>query len=213
LAHLGVLFLDEIAEFSRTTLEALRQPIETGEVNISRVRATVAYPCRFTLVAAMNPCPCGYYGSEQCHCSRNEVTKYQRKLSGPIIDRIDLQVEMDRLSVDERFAPTESDVSPRLRAAVELARERQRARYEGMGIPFNAAIPGGQMQECVIFSDDGLRAYKSLVEKNTLTTRSVDRLAKVARTIADLAGAGPVEPVHVKEAATFVIGGILRESF
>ena len=120
-AHLGVLFLDEIAEFSASTLDALRQPIESGEVTISRVGATLTYPCRFTLVAAMNPCPCGYFGTEKCRCKENEIKKYQKKISGPILDRIDLQVEMSRLSTEERFAETEANVSPRIRMRVEEA--------------------------------------------------------------------------------------------
>ena len=123
LAHLGVLFLDEIAEFSVSTLDALRQPIEAGEVSISRVGATITYPCRFTLVAAMNPCPCGYYGTEACRCKPADIERYQKKISGPILDRIDLQVELERLSTDDRFADTEEEVSPRLRAVVATARE------------------------------------------------------------------------------------------
>ncbi len=115
LAHLGILFLDEIAEFTSSTLEALRQPIESGEVSISRVGGSLSFPCRFTLVAAMNPCPCGYFGTDQCRCKESDVTRYQKKISGPILDRIDLQVEMNRLSTEERFSETEEEASPRLR--------------------------------------------------------------------------------------------------
>jgi len=210
LAHLGVLFLDEIAEFSTATLEALRQPIETGEIVISRVGATLAYPSRFTLVAAMNPCPCGYYGTDGCNCAVAEVRKYQRKLSGPIVDRIDLQVELQRLSTEERFAQEEQGVSPRLRAKVESARDRQNRRFSGQGIPFNAAIPGGKVMEYCSFDEGGLARFKHAVHTNTLSTRSMDRLAKVSRTIADLDERDHIGDRHVRRSEAFVVGGMLR---
>jgi magnesium chelatase family protein len=213
LAHLGVLFLDEIAEFASSTLEALRQPIEAGEIVISRVGASLSFPCRFTLVAAMNPCPCGYFGTEMCRCKDLEVKKYQRKLSGPILDRIDLQVEMDRLTTEERFAEAEPDLSPRLRAAVERARQRQVERFAGTGIPFNAAIPGGRVFEYCGMTEEARGRFKATVDGNSLSTRSMDRLAKVARTIADLGDSERVQPTHIDKASSFVVGGILRESF
>jgi magnesium chelatase family protein len=212
MAHLGVLFLDEIAEFSTSTLDALRQPIEAGEVSISRVGATLTYPCRFTLVAAMNPCPCGYYGTEKCRCREADVQKDQKKISGPILDRIDLKVEMSRLSVEEKFAEAEANVSPRIRARVEAARERQARRFEGTGIPFNGAIPGGRVRELCNFSPDGFEAYKAAIAGSSLSTRSSDRLAKVSRTVADLMGADQIEPPHVGKAKHYVVGGVLREA-
>ena len=156
LAHLGVLFMDELPEFPRPLLETLRQPIEQGSIRISRTGASLEFPCRFTLVAAMNPCPCGYAGSDRCSCSDADVERYQAKLSGPLIDRIDLQVELKPLTTDERFAETEDGVSPRIRAKVERARERQYARFMGKDIPFNAAIPGGHVREYCGFSQEGL---------------------------------------------------------
>jgi magnesium chelatase family protein len=213
LAHLGVLFLDEIAEFPTSTLEALRQPLESGEIVVSRVGASLNFPCRFTLVAAMNPCPCGYYGTDLCQCKEQNVKKYQRKLSGPILDRIDLQVEMDRLSTEERFAEAEQDVSPRLRAQVEAARQRQRVRYAGTDVPFNAAVPAGRTFEVAAMTHEAKEKFKDAVDRNSLSTRSMDRLAKVARTVADLAGSERVEPPHVAKAAEFVIGGMLRANF
>jgi len=212
LAHLGVLFLDELGEFSRGTLESLRQPIETGEITISRVGATLQYPCQFTLVAAMNPCPCGFAGTDRCSCRETEVSSYQKKISGPLLDRIDLQVELQRLSTDERFAETKGEESPKIRAQVEAARQRQTKRFEGTGIPFNAAIPGGRVRDYCRFSDDGFAVYKLSIEHNSLSTRSMDRLAKVARTIADLAASESVDPRHVEKAASFLIGGILRDA-
>lgn len=214
LAHLGVLFLDEVAEFGRATLESLRQPIETGEVHISRVRASLTFPARFTIVAAMNPCPCGFHGTDRCRCSEKDVQKYQRKLSGPILDRIDLQVELDRLSMEERFQPASTeDLSRRIRANVESARKRQAERFRGKEIPFNSAIPGGHVLDYCEFSGEGLERYKATVEDGNLSTRGMDRLAKVARTVADLSESDQVRPSHVDGAAEFVVGGMLREAF
>ncbi len=210
LAHLGVLFLDEIAEFSTSTLEALRQPLESGEIVISRVGATLTYPSRFTLVAAMNPCPCGYFGTTDCTCAESDVRKYQKKLSGPILDRIDLQVELQRLSTDERFAEVETGVSPKLRARVEAARARQERRFSETGIAFNAAIPGGRVMEYCSFHPEGFSHYKNTIQTSSLSTRSMDRLAKVARTIADLDASDSIYPRHVQKAEKFVVGGMLR---
>lgn len=213
LAHLGVLFLDELAEFPRSSLEALRQPIEQGWITVSRIGATLKFPCQFTLVAAMNPCPCGFYGTDRCVCRESDVDKYQKKLSGPLLDRIDLQVDLKPLTTEERFAETEENVSPRLRAKVEFAREMQRKRFAGTDIPFNAAIPGGHVRDYCAFSDGGFASFKECIENNTLSTRSMDRLAKVSRTIADMADSKTVDPPHVTRAATFVVGGMLRERF
>jgi len=211
MAHMGILFLDELPEFSIATLESLRQPIESGEVNISRVGGTIRYPARFTLVAAMNPCPCGYHGTDQCKCNEKQVRKYQGKISGPILDRIDLQVEMARLSMDERFSENEKESSDLIRCNVEGARQRQVVRFKDTGILHNAAIPGGQVKDHCRFSTEAFDHYKETIEQNVLSTRSMDRLAKVARTVADLAASDEIMPEHVDKAATFVIGGVLRE--
>jgi len=213
MAHLGVLFLDEIAEFSSATLESLRQPLESGEIVVSRVGGTFTYPCRFTLVAAMNPCPCGFFGTERCRCTTQAVKKYQAKISGPISDRIDLQVVLSPLTTEERFTPADEEVSPRLRKQVEAARHRQQSRFVGRNVPFNAAIPGGSVVELCAFSSAGMDHYKATIDANTLSTRSMDRLAKVARTVADLAGVESVDPAHIDTAARFVVGGLLRENF
>lgn len=213
LAHLGVLFMDELPEFSRASLETLRQPIENGRITISRTGGTLEFPCQFTLVAAMNPCPCGYFGSDRCVCRDADVDRYLKKLSGPLLDRIDLQVELKTLTTEERFADTEDDVSPRLRAKVERARERQQKRFAGTDIPFNSAIPGGRVREYCSFSEEGFAHFKSCVDKNTLSTRSMDRLAKVSRTIADLADSDEVQQLHIDKAASFVVGGMLRDRF
>ena len=213
LAHLGILFLDEIAEFSTGTLEGLRQPIESGEVTISRVGGTITYPSRFTLVAAMNPCPCGYYGTNRCRCREADVKRYQKKISGPILDRIDLQVQVETLTTDQRFADAQEGVSPRYRAKVEKARSRQLVRFSQRKIAYNAAIPGGHIREFCNFSESGFSFYRDLIDRNHLSTRSVDRLAKVARTIADLGDKDSIEPDHIERAAMFVVGGMLRDNY
>jgi len=212
LAHLGVLFLDEIAEFPKSTLDSLRQPIEDGEISITRVNASLKFPTQFTLVAAMNPCPCGYFGSPKCKCTDRVVKSYQKKISGPLLDRIDLQIEIKPLTLEEKFSASAETESPRLRAQVESAREIQRKRFAGQGIFCNATIPGGAVSEYVDFSTYGLDLFKGIAEDGELSTRSVDRLAKVARTIADLAQSPKTEGDHVEEAAKYVVGGLLRDS-
>lgn len=212
-AHLGVLFLDEVAEFAGSTLESLRQPLESGAVTVTRVGGSCTFPSRFTMVAAMNPCPCGYAGSAKCSCSTPAIYEYQSKLSGPLLDRIDLKVELLPLTTEERFSPREEGLSRRLRTKVEAARALQQRRFEGTSIPFNAAIPGGSLVEYCEFSTDGLEHFKGVVEKNDISTRSMGRLAKVARTVADLARSKEVKATHIDKAAAFVINGTLRESF
>ena len=183
-----------------------RQPLETGRITVSRASASIDYPCQFTLVAAMNPCPCGFAGTDRCRCSDSEVRKYQAKISGPLLDRIDLQVQLESLSTEERFADTIVGESERIRAKVERARERQRERFKDSGIPFIDAIPGGSVRNACNFSADGFEAYKRQIEQSQLSTRSIDRLAKVSRTIADLVGSDSIEPPHVDKAAGFVQG-------
>ena len=212
LSHLGILFMDEFPEFTRAALEGLRQPMEAGTVRISRTAASLEFPSRFTLVAAMNPCPCGFYGYGSCSCKETEVKKYQKKISGPILDRIDLQVEMTRLDLEERFSDAEENQTAKFKAIVQRARDRQLKRFEGTSIPFNAAIPGGVVREYCNFSEDGFARYKDVVAANSLSTRSMDRLAKVSRTIADIANAEQVDSTHIDKAVSYVIGGMLREA-
>jgi magnesium chelatase family protein len=210
LAHHGVLFLDELPEFSRQALEALRQPMESGSVRITRVNASLEFPAMFTLVAAMNPCPCGYAGTPQCTCDVKAVERYQKKLSGPLLDRIDLQVTISPLSTEERFAAVRDGDSSKLRALVQRARQRQQQRFQQTAIPYNAQIPGGQVPEYCQFSSPGFETFKEVVTRGNVSTRTTDRLAKVSRTIADLESSETVEPAHVEEAAKFVAGGVLQ---
>ena len=205
LAHLGILFLDELPEFRRDTLEALRQPLESGQITISRTYATFTFPCRFTLVAAMNPCPCGYAGTERCTCSPSAVAKYQKRLSGPLLDRIDLLVEMQPLTLEERFSETTEGQTELLRQKVETARARQRSRFQGTSIGCNAAIPAGRVLDYCRLSFAGLQHYKQTVAQTNISTRLTDRLARVARTIADLDNSEDVEPPHIDRAAHFVL--------
>jgi magnesium chelatase family protein len=213
LAHMGVLFLDELAEFDRDTLESLRQPIEDGVVNISRAAAKVQFPCEFSLVAAMNPCPCGYYGTPDCRCKENDVRRYLSKISGPILDRIDLQVELKALTTKQRMAPPIPNQSRKLRAKVQKARDIQHERFKDKNISCNATIPGGQTFDYCQFTSNAMEQFTTVVEKHKVSTRSTNRLAKVSRTIADLNGANEIDIPYVDEAAQFVIGGILRDFF
>jgi magnesium chelatase family protein len=203
-----VLFLDEIAEFGPAALEALRQPMEAGEVSIARAGGSRTYPCRFTLVAAMNPCPCGFRGAGGCRCTDAAVRRYQAKLSGPILDRIDLRVRMGRLSPEEQLAPAITGESGELRARVTAARCLQAARFAGTGVAFNAAIPPDRIWDLCRFSPTGLCRYEGVVMGGGHSTRAVHRLAKVARTVADLDGAEEIEPPHVDEAVRHMADGL-----
>jgi magnesium chelatase family protein len=205
--------LDELAEFDRDTLESLRQPIEDGVVNISRATAKVQFPCEFSLVAAMNPCPCGYYGTPDCRCKENDVRRYLSKISGPILDRIDLQVELKALTTQQRMAPPIADQSRKLRAKVQKARDIQHKRFKDKNISCNATIPAGQTFDYCLFTPHAMEQFTTVVEKHKVSTRSTNRLAKVSRTVADLNGADEINMPHVEEAAQFVIGGILRDFF
>lgn len=235
LAHHGVLFLDELPEFSRGTIESLRQPIESGVMTVSRVDASFTFPSRFTLVAAMNPCPCGFYGQyvcvdclailsepsamcprcgktnmrSRCECKPTRVKSYRKGISGPLLDRIDLHVEVRPLSVDEKFSETKSDASHVLREGVQAARDRQLTRFTGTDIACNAAIPGGEIMKWCIFTDQARELYKELVSQGVYSTRATDRMAKVARTLADLQGTPLIEAPHIQEAAAYFAGSPL----
>jgi len=211
-AHLGILFLDEIAEFASGALDQLRQPLESGVIQISRAVGTFVFPARFTLVAAMNPCPCGWWPSDRCSCAENKRKKYQKTISGPLLDRIDLQVDVERLSSEDRFSDEKPESSSAMRLKVEKVRAIQQERYKGTQIPFNAAMPGGHIRDYCNFEDSAFGTYKAIVDSNTFSTRSMDRLAKVARTIADLADKKQIESNHVEHAASYLTKGILRQN-
>lgn len=205
LASHGVLYLDELGEFPRGTLEVLRQPLEEGAVTIARASGTLTFPARFTLVASMNPCPCGYRGdkSADCRCDDAAVQKYLAKLSGPLLDRIDLHVTVSRVSFGELVQRAPAETSATIRARVEAARERQAIRLRGTGLATNAAISAADVRRLCPLDADTLALLESAVTRGTLSARAFDRVARVARTIADLAGAETIAREHVAEALLY----------
>ena len=205
LAHHGVLFLDELNEFRRDAIEGLRQPLEDGRVLVSRMVGSVEFPARFTLVAAANPCPCGYLGDprRRCGCPEHRVQTYRQKLSGPLLDRIDLQLHVPRLSKHELLGEGPGEPSVAVRARVETARQLQRSRYAGLGYPCNAQLPGPLARRASRITPPAAELLADAVDRMGLTGRGFDRALKVARTIADLSGARDVEVGHVTEALSY----------
>ena len=204
LAHFGVLFLDELAEFPRSALEVLRQPLEDCSVTVCRASATINYPADFMLVASMNPCPCGYSGDRQrgCTCSPHAIRKYLSKLSGPLLDRIDIHVEVPRLPYSDLTARRRgSETSASVRTRVERARDVQRRRMGGEGC--NASIPAKRLHDMCKLDDAGRSLLAGAVSKLQLSARAHNRLLRVARTIADLAGAEHIALDHVAEAVGY----------
>lgn len=190
LAHNGVLFLDEMPEYPRSVLEALRQPLEDGVTTISRVKAHAVYPSRFMLVASMNPCPCGYFGSRTrpCRCGSYEIKKYLNRVSGPLLDRIDLQVEIDAVPVEDIAQGGPRESSAEVRRRVKLARDIQRQRCRGKAARTNAAISGKDPEKAALLTPEAVGILRKAVSRYTLSMRAYTRLIRVARTIADLAG-------------------------
>ncbi|MEW5921534.1 MAG: YifB family Mg chelatase-like AAA ATPase [Bacillota bacterium] len=189
LAHNGVLFLDEIAEFGKKTLDALRQPMEDRCVNISRVKYSNSYPCSFMLVAAMNPCPCGYYGQERCRCSDYEVLKYRHKISGPILDRMDIQKYVQPVNFLDLSGHSGGTSSAALRERVEYAREQQRKRFTGLArVNCNAQMTAAQVKEYCSLEGEGRRLLERAYERFHYSARAFHKFLKVARTFADLDG-------------------------
>jgi magnesium chelatase family protein len=205
LAHHGVLFLDELPEFHRTTIEVLRQPLEEGKLTIARVAGSFTYPARFTLVVAMNPCPCGFRGSKlhDCRCDDAAIAKYAGKLSGPLMDRIDMHVGVVPVALDELIERRPAESSAAIRARVEAARERQRARYRKTAISCNAAVPSHLTQTHCVLDDGSTAMLRAASTRGYVSARAFDRIARVARTIADLAGAESIAREHVGEAINY----------
>ncbi len=204
LAHNGVLFLDEMPEYSRKTLETLRQPLEDGVVVISRAKMTLEYPCHFMLVASMNPCPCGNFGSSTpCKCSPHEIHKYVNRLSGPLLDRIDLQVEVDSVSYDDLRSKVKAESSAAIKERVEKAREIQRERFKGSGIFTNSEMTNAMLEEYCSISKQSEQLMEIAFDKLKLSGRANARILKVARTIADLDGTQNIETRHIAEAIQY----------
>jgi magnesium chelatase family protein len=211
LAHLGVLFLDELPEFQRPVLDSLRQPIETGEAIIARANAHVRFPARFQLVAAMNPCRCGYLSEPGRTCGRAPkcAVDYQSRLSGPLLDRIDIHVEVAAVTAQDLALPPPAEGSAAAAARIARARTIQRARFEGTGLRTNAEAEGALLDRVAHPDAAGSRLLVEAAEKMRLTARGYHRVLRVARTIADLAGAETVARVHVAEALSYRRTGAL----
>ena len=205
LAHHGVLFLDELPEFRRSALEVMRQPIEDGNVTIARAAGTFNYPARFMLVASMNPCPCGMRGVRDgdCRCDDAVVAKYVAKLSGPLLDRIDLQLEVGRVTFTEISEGPQTESSSAIRARVVAARNLQRERYAQIGLESNAELSSAQVREHCGLAADAATLLKDACAKRQFSARAFDRIARVARTIADLAQQPAIEREHVAEAIRY----------
>lgn len=203
LAHNGVLFLDELPEFGRSVLEVLRQPLEDREIVVSRARYSVAYPANFTLVAAMNPCPCGYYNhpTKECTCSPGTVHRYMGRISGPLLDRIDMHIEVTPVNPDELQSAAEGERSVVIRERVMRAREVQRRRFEGVeGVHTNARMNSAMVRTYCVLDAQSDQLLRRAMERLALSARAYDRILKVARTIADLAGREQITASDIAEA-------------
>ncbi len=206
LSHNGVLFLDELPEFKRTVLEVMRQPMEERKVTISRAKVSIEYPANFMLVASMNPCPCGYYNhpEKECVCGPGIVQRYLSKVSGPLLDRIDLHVEVVPVSFDQMTATRKSETSAEIRERVVKAREIQTERFKGQKeIYCNAMMPSNMVKELCVITDAGRALLKTAMERLGLSARAYDRILKVSRTIADIAGSSEIKIEHLAEAIQY----------
>ena len=205
LAHNGVLFLDELPEFRRDVMEALRQPLEDGKVTISRVAGSLTYPSSVMLVAAMNPCPCGFFGhpTRQCTCAPNAVHKYLSKISGPMLDRIDLHVEVPPGDYNALSSDSLEENSAQIKERVNKAREIQRKRYAGTGISCNARLTPDLLKKYCVLTKEAADYLELAFERLGMSARAYDRILKVARTIADLGGSENIEKQHIFSAISF----------
>lgn len=205
LAHFGVLFLDELPEFNKNTLEVLRGPLEDGEVTISRVNATLTYPCKFMFVASMNPCPCGFYGSKEkvCTCSERAISNYMGKISGPLLDRIDIQVEVAPVKYASLKSDKRAEGSKEIKERVNKARKIQIKRYKDQHIYSNSELTPGLMEKYCKLNKKSQEILQKAFETLGLSARAYGRILKVARTIADLDGAENIKEKHVLEAIQY----------
>ena len=205
LAHNGVLFLDELPEFKRSALEVMRQPLEDGSVSISRSAGKVTIPCRFMLVAAMNPCPCGYHGDprNKCRCTPLQIQRYRSKISGPLLDRIDIHVEAPAISLNEIGGTSAGESSADMRGRIGRAREIQKARFAASGVNCNAGMTSRDIRKFCRLSDDQRAMLAGAMEELNLSARAWDRILKVSRTIADLDSSAEILPQHLLEAINY----------
>ena len=202
LAHYGVLFLDELPEFNQHTLEVLRGPLEDGLVTISRINGTLTYPCNFMFVASMNPCPCGYYGSQEkeCSCSMQAITKYMGKISGPLLDRIDIQVEVTPVKYKKLENDKAEETSEQIKQRVNKARQIQRDRYKEEKIYSNSNLTPNLIEKYCKLNKESKSILEIAFNKLGLSARAYGRILKVARTIADLEGSEQIQKAHITEA-------------
>jgi magnesium chelatase family protein len=205
MAHQGVLFLDELPEFKKDTLDMMRQPLEDGAVTISRVSGAVTYPAEFMMLCAMNPCKCGWYGdpSGRCRCSQTAVDAYQSKISGPLLDRIDIVVEVPAVHFEDLRTRSEAEPSSEIKKRVDAARNRQHERFGNNGRMCNARMGPDEMRRFCELDETCAELMKQAFEAMGLTARSYDRILKVARTVADLEGCENIEPQHIAEAIQY----------
>ena len=205
LAHNGVLFLDELPEFKREALEVMRQPLEDGQVTVARANATLTYPCNLMLIASMNPCKCGFLGDSkrQCICTPNQINQYRSKISGPLLDRIDIQVEVGNVEYDDLSRREKGEPSAKIRERVNRARQIQQKRYEGLKIYSNSQLSAGMLTEFCSIDERSNGILKMAFEKMGLSARAHSRILKVARTIADLADEPNIKAEHVAEAIQY----------
>ena len=205
LAHGGVLFLDELPEYKRSTLEALRQPLEDGVITISRSGGTVTYPASFMLCASMNPCPCGHYGSKKrrCTCTPNDIRRYHARVSGPLLDRIDIQVEVDGVDYDALVSQADEERSAEVKKRADTARKIQRARFDGSNIKSNAEMGEKETRAYCALDKEGEEVLREAFERLHLSARARSRILKVARTIADLELSESITPAHLYEAISY----------
>ena len=206
LAHRGVLFLDELPEFHRNVLEVLRQPLEDGHVTISRAAATLDFPSQFMLVAAMNPCPCGYAGDpkRECRCSSQKIQAYRNKISGPLLDRIDIHIEVPPVRYHDLSGVACGDASEAIRKRVATCRARQRARFKALPrVTCNAAMGAREVQTFCALGTDAAELLKMAMNELNFSARAYDRIVKVARTIADMADSETIAVNHVSESIQY----------
>lgn len=205
LAHHGVLFLDELPEFNRNTLEVMRGPLEDRQITVSRASCTLTYPCNFMFIASMNPCPCGYYGSKEkrCTCSEGQISKYMSKISGPLLDRIDIQIEVSPVKYDKLNSASECETSETIKKRVNEARNIQRERYKTYGIFSNSELTPIMLEEFCKLDDEGKRILEQAFKKLGLSARAYGRILKVSRTIADLENSKNIKTEHICEAIQY----------
>lgn len=205
LAHNGILFLDELPEFRRDSLEVLRQPLEDGKVTISRVNATLTYPCNIMLIASMNPCKCGYFGDSrrQCTCTPTQVNRYRSRISGPLLDRIDIQVEVSNVDYEDLSSTDTGETSAEIKKRVNKTRKLQLERYKDYNIYSNSQLDAGMLQKFCPLGEEENAILRAAFDNLGLSARAHSRILKVARTIADLDGSGNIKSEHIAEAIQY----------